>query len=575
MVAPTAAPAAAGVVIAGAGSGTGKTTVATGLMAALSRSYRVAPFKVGPDFIDPSYHALATGRPGRNLDSFMCGNDLIGPLYAHGCQGADIAVVEGVMGLFDGRITSDADGARWAPGSTAEIAGLLGLPVIVVLNARGISATAGALVHGLASYNSDVNVAGVILNQVGSPRHAEACTRAIEGCGIPVVGAIPRVADVEVPSRHLGLVTAAEQGDSALAAVEHMADLVAQHVDTEDILRLASTTYVGPAWNPQGAVEGTPVVVESAKRSEPAGCSSSSSHHGRSPRIALAGGPAFTFVYAELPEILQVCGADVIGFDPLTDSLPTCDGLIIPGGFPEEHLEPLTRNQTLLHEIRDAAANGMPIYAECAGLLVLCGNLDGAPMAGVVPRDASMSGRLTLGYREATARADSVLFRAGDTVRGHEFHHTTLTPPEPKPVQAEANSPQSEMNAPQAETQPAQELVSSQIATGLGMSVNSDECHHSVTAQQTPGGPASMHATELGEDAVGASAVGHVETTTGVEPEPDSAWSWLGWKGKECAEGFVTSNVHASYLHMHPAAIATNIATFVAACSRFGHRNES
>lgn len=479
---PTPVP---GVVIAGAGSGTGKTTVATGLMATLSRTRRVAPFKVGPDFIDPSYHALATGCPGRNLDSFMCGKDLIGPLYAHGTAGADIAVVEGVMGLFDGRITDDADSSRWAPGSTAEIAGLLGLPVVVVLNARGVSATAGALIHGLATFNPDVTVAGVILNQVGSPRHAEACTRAIADCGIPVVGTIPRLTDVEVPSRHLGLVTAAEHGDKARAAVDHMADLVAEHVDLDALVALAAVAYTGPAWDPIS--RGTPdsTMPDPSQTVNPPA--------EKPPRIAIAGGPAFTFVYAELPEVLTACGADVCDFDPLTDDLPACDGLIIPGGFPEEHLQPLSKNQQVLQAIHDAAAEGMPIYAECAGLLVLCQHLDGVPMAGIVPRDASMSGRLTLGYRVATAVTDSVLFRKGDTVRGHEFHHTSLSP----------------------------------------------VCE------------------------------------TDVERTGETAWSWQGWKGDLCHEGFVTSNVHASYLHMHPAAIAAHIAEFVTACSSFGRRNES
>ena len=493
-----------GVVIAGAGSGTGKTTIATGLMAALARTHRVAPFKVGPDFIDPSYHALATGHPGRNLDSFMCGRDLIGPLYAHGTAGADIAVVEGVMGLFDGRITDDADSSRWAPGSTAEIAGLLGLPVIVVLNARGVSATAGALIHGLATYNPDVTVAGVILNQVGSPRHTEACTRAIADCGIPVVGAIPRLTDVEVPSRHLGLVTAAEHGDKARVAVEHMADLVAEHVDLDELVSLADVAYTGPAWGPAETIAASNYTAPDAtEKAHGPAVNQQHAENGtraeerpraeRRPRIALAGGPAFTFVYAELPEVLAACGADVCDFDPLTDVLPDCDGLIIPGGFPEEHLQPLSKNQQLLQAIHEAATDGMPIYAECAGLLVLCQHLDGVPMAGIVPRDASMSGRLTLGYRVATAATDSVLFHQGDTVRGHEFHHTSLSP------------------------------------------VNTT---HKGSAGAT-------------------------------------AWSWHGWKGDLCHEGFVTSNVHASYLHMHPAAIASHIAEFVTACSNFGRRNES
>lgn len=471
---PTLVP---GVVIAGSGSSTGKTTVATGLMAALAKDRTVAPFKVGPDFIDPSYHAIATGRPGRNLDSFLCGRELIGPLYAHGCAGAEISVVEGVMGLFDGRIATRSPepgdrepGEARFPGSTAEIAGLIGLPIVLVLGVRGVSATAGAIIHGLSTFDPGVHVAGVILNNVGSTRHVAACTRAIEETGIPVVGAIPRVKDIAVPSRHLGLITAEESGAAAEQAVARMGEIVANNVDLDALTGLSSVSYSGPAWSP---------TVDSPV-------------HGRV-RIALAAGPAFTFVYSELPEVLEAAGAQVIPFDPLTEQLPKCDGLIIPGGFPEEHVEPLSANTRLLHHIHDEAARGMPVYAECAGLLTLCASLDGKPMAGVIPRNASMTGRLTLGYRQAHAESESVLFAAGETVAGHEFHHTSLVPQEDTSAVA--------------------------------------------------------------------------RTSDAVSP----AWGWETWQGDRVTEGFVTRNVHASYLHTHPAATKNNLGRFVSACWRFGH----
>ncbi|MFV8380400.1 cobyrinate a,c-diamide synthase [Corynebacterium hindlerae] len=383
-----------GILIAATGSGTGKTTIATGLMAALARTRTVAPFKVGPDYIDPSYHSLATGQVGRNLDMVMCPG-LIGPLYAHGAAGKDIAVVEGVMGLFDGRI------GGYPAGSSADIAAELGLPVILVVDVRGMSQSVGALVRGFTQERSDIAIRGVILNQVGSERHAAVCRDAVEAAGIPVVGAIPRVDKVEVPSRHLGLITAEEHGAKARDAVDRMADLVAEHCDLDAIVALAACSYEGPAWSP--------------------GVRTFEQTH-----IALAGGPAFTFAYAEHREILAAAGATVIDFDPLVDDFPECDGLIIPGGFPEEHVEKLSARADLRDAVR-AHARTKPIHGECAGLLWLVDTLDAHPMVGLIPTHAAMRRRLTLGYREAVALTDSVLYQAGERVTGHEFHHTALT----------------------------------------------------------------------------------------------------------------------------------------------------
>ena len=231
------------VVIAAPASGSGKTTVATGLMGALRRAgRRTAPFKVGPDFIDPGYHALAALRPGRNLDSVLVGERLIGPLYRHGSAGADIAVIEGVMGLFDGRISDDSGGT--AQGSTADIAAMLGAPVILVVDARGQSQSIAALLHGFSTFDHPpqaagaptVRIAGVILNRVGSPRHEQVLRQACEHVGVPVFGAIPRADELSVPSRHLGLVTAVEHGEQARVAVEAMTGLVGRHGgDTSDV----------------------------------------------------------------------------------------------------------------------------------------------------------------------------------------------------------------------------------------------------------------------------------------------------------------------------------------------------
>ncbi|MHA6795415.1 cobyrinate a,c-diamide synthase [Pseudonocardia bannensis] len=402
------------VVIAAPASGSGKTTVATGLMAALRRrGTAVAPFKVGPDYIDPGYHTLAAGRPGRNLDPVLVGAERIAPLARHGAAGADLAVVEGVMGLFDGRV---ADGY----GSTAQIAGLLGAPVVLVVDCRGQSRSLAALLHGFRSFDPGLDpaprLAGVILNRVGSDRHAEVLRAAAAEVGLPVLGALPRRAELAVPSRHLGLVTAVEHGSAATAAVDAMAALVAEHVDLDAVARLAEPLPDGPAWDPSAEI----------------GRARESSSERRRPRtvVAVAGGPAFTFGYAEHVELLVAAGAEVVVADPLRDeALPEgTAALVLPGGFPEEHVAALGANVPLRAAIKELAGSGAPVHGECGGLIYLCSDLDGQPMCGVLPASASMTGRLTLGYREAVALSPSAVFAAGQRVAGHEFHHCAVTP---------------------------------------------------------------------------------------------------------------------------------------------------
>ncbi|MCQ4119358.1 cobyrinate a,c-diamide synthase [Rhodococcus tibetensis] len=400
-------PAAPAVVVAAPASGSGKTTVATGLMGALRQvGSTVAPFKVGPDYIDPGYHALAAGRPGRNLDPVMVGAERIAPLYRHGSTDCDIAVVEGVMGLFDGKIDA-ASQQPSAEGSTAQVAALLGAPVVLVVDARGHSQSLAAVLHGFSTYDSSVRIGGVILNRVGSPRHEQVLRQASERAGLPVLGAVPRMAELEVPSRHLGLVPAAEHGAAALQAVAAMTRLATRHLDLPAIRALACSAVDGPAWDPAVEIG----EVESGAR----------------PTVAIAGGRAFTFGYAEHRELLVAAGAEVVTFDPLHDELPadTC-GVVLPGGFPEEHAAALAGNDGLLAQIRELAAAGAPIHAECAGLLYLARSLDGSAMAAVIDVDASFGSRLTLGYRDAVALTDSSLFAAGERVVGHEFHRTSL-----------------------------------------------------------------------------------------------------------------------------------------------------
>ncbi|OBA92435.1 cobyrinic acid a,c-diamide synthase [Mycobacteriaceae bacterium 1482268.1] len=394
------------VVIAAPASGSGKTTVATGLIGALRQAgHRVAPFKVGPDYIDPGYHTLAAGRPGRNLDPVMVGDDLIGPLYRHGSDGCDIAVVEGVMGLFDGRIDSAMAGP--AAGSTAHVAALLGAPVILVVDAKGQSHSLAALLHGFSTFDETTRIAGVILNRVGSPRHADVLRQACEHAGVPVLGAIPRLDELALPSRHLGLITAVEHGRHARAAVDAMTSLAGAHIDVDGVLAAAGVRVSAAPWHPDSAV---------GDRTE-----------GRV-TVALATGKAFSFGYAEHPELLRAAGADVVEFDPLTDQLPPdTAALVLPGGFPEEFGTDLSANDPVRHQIAALAAGGAPVHAECAGLTYLVDELDGYPMCGVLAGTARFTDRLTLAYRDAAAIADSSLYAAGERAVGHEFHRTAVT----------------------------------------------------------------------------------------------------------------------------------------------------
>jgi cobyrinic acid a,c-diamide synthase len=456
-------------VVAAPASGQGKTTVATGLMAALrGRGLTVSGHKAGPDYIDPGYHALATGRPGRNLDPVLCGEDLIAPLFAHGAAGADIAVVEGVMGLFDGR-------GRTSFGSTAHVARLLGAPVLLVVDAAAQGRSVAALVAGFAGYDTRVRLGGVVLNRVGSAWHEEILRAALDDLGVPVLGALRRDEAVAAPSRHLGLVPVAEREGPARQALARLGEVVAGAMDLDAVMRLAASA--GPlhaaAWSPEAALAGPeaaacavaagpagapgapppgdpPSPAQPPTLSGPTGPMSPMSPTGpastraacgpadpvrrttgRAPVVAVAGGAAFSFSYPETAELLAAAGAEVALVDPLRDeSLPPgTAALVLGGGFPEVHVADLAANEPLRADVARLARAGRPVIAECAGLLYLSRELDGQPMCGVLDATAGMTGRLTLGYRDATAAADSVVAPAGVAVRGHEFHRTTVDPP--------------------------------------------------------------------------------------------------------------------------------------------------
>jgi cobyrinic acid a,c-diamide synthase len=391
------------IVVAGTRSGVGKTTIATGLMAAFAaRGVRTAGFKVGPDFIDPSYHGLACGRPGRNLDAFMSGGDLVAPLFRHGSGGAELAVVEGVMGLFDGAA------GRGELASTAHIAKLLDAPVVLVVDASSTGRSIAALVHGFATYDPDLRVGGLVLNRVSGDRHEAIAREALEPLGISILGVLPRDARVSAPERHLGLVPIAERRERARAAIASLAALMEDRCDLDAVRALAATApdVAGAAWSPS---------VEPAARHV---------------RIAVARGPAFSFHYAENLELLQAAGAELVDVDPLVDEeLPAgTAGLVLAGGFPEVYGEELSANEPLRAAVGAFARDGGAVLAECGGLLYLSRELDGRQMCGVLPARARMTDRLVLGYRRATAATSHPAWPAGANVRGHEFHYSRLEP---------------------------------------------------------------------------------------------------------------------------------------------------
>ena len=395
-------------VIAAPGSGHGKTTIATGLMGALTATgLKVAGFKVGPDYIDPGYHTLATGRLGRNLDPFLCGEEQMSPLLLHGAhtpEFADIAIIEGVMGLFDGQI-----GSRGFA-STAYVASLLQAPVIMVVDISHTSRTAAAILHGLNTFDPAVRLSGVIINKSGSERHAQEVAESIQAIGLEVLGILPRNAGIEIPSRHLGLVPAAEREEAA-DAVRQLSRRISDHVSLSSIISVAQSA-------PRLEAEPWSAINEVQPPSE------------ERPVVAIAAGRAFTFRYAETDELLRAAGCEPVVFDPSSDEqLPAgTAGLYLGGGFPEMYAVELAANEALRSEIRAAIDAGTPTVAECAGLLYLCRSVDGLAMIGALGADAIMTDRLTLRYRNMTADHDQLLAQTGATVTGHEFHRTTVEP---------------------------------------------------------------------------------------------------------------------------------------------------
>mgnify|MGYP001017452346 CR=1 FL=1 len=384
------------IVIAATQSGGGKTTLVTGLLAALrARGLNVQSFKVGPDYIDLGYHRLASGRTGHNLDTWLVPEARLTEIFARECVGADIAVIEGVMGLYDG--------GRRGVSSTAAIAKLLDAPVLLVVDAKSVGASAAATALGFRVYDPAVNLAGVLLNRLGSETHEEMIREAMAGIDLRVYGALRRDTALALPERHLGLTPVEEH--AAAETVHAVGERVEAGLDLDGILELARSAEPLAAQGGQGREKSAPV------------------------RIGVARDEAFSFYYAASLAELEVCGAEVVEFSPLHDeALPDVDGIIIGGGFPEMFAGELAANVSMRDSIRRAAEDGLPIYAECGGYMYLMCSLidfDGAEheMTGVFPVRARMTEKLQMvGYVEAAQTADTVLGSAGLILHGHEFH---------------------------------------------------------------------------------------------------------------------------------------------------------
>lgn len=391
-------------VVAGTQSGAGKTTLTAGLIAAFRRrSLTVQPFKVGPDYIDASYHSLAADRICRNLDAWLLPPAAVRASFARGSGGADLAIVEGVMGLFDGYGYDDE------AGSTAHVAKLIGAPVVLVLSIRSLARSAAALARGYAEFDPDLRVAGFILNDAAGPSHGAGVARAVaDATGLPCFGWLPHADRLSIPERHLGLVPVAEPGRWT-EFVEAAADHVEQYLDLHALLAAAQPEHV------TAALETGPLVPM---------------HRGDGLcRIAVARDEAFSFYYEDNLELLRDAGAEIAFFSPLQDeTLPAgSQGLYIGGGFPEVYAARLAANVALRAELARVIAGGLPTYAECGGLMYLTGSIcdtDGHthPMVGALPGRSIMTGRLTLGYREVVTERATLLAPAGRTLRGHEFH---------------------------------------------------------------------------------------------------------------------------------------------------------
>ena len=388
-------------VIAATHSGAGKTTITCGIIAALrKRGLKVQAYKVGPDYIDTGFHAIAAGRPAQNLDSWLVGKDKLAEIFYSTAADVDIAIIEGVMGLYDG--------GRNGISSTAEIAKLLDAPVILVIDAKSAGTSVAATALGFREYDKDVKLAGVILNRIGSTSHEKIIVDALNEIGIKSFGAIKRDNEMVMPSRHLGLVQAAENNFADV--VEKLGDKISAQINLDELLAISEVNFKSP--NSKLQVQSSTLKALSSKL-----------------KFGVARDEAFTFYYTESLRELEKLGAEIVTFSPLHDeNLPKVDGLILGGGYPENFAAQLEGNKKIRHAIKRAAENNLPIYAECGGYMYLMNSLtdfDGKifEMCGVIPNQAVMTDKLQMvGYVDVTLERDCIIGKRGDNFHAHEFH---------------------------------------------------------------------------------------------------------------------------------------------------------
>ncbi|MDR4507016.1 MAG: cobyrinate a,c-diamide synthase [Candidatus Brocadiaceae bacterium] len=403
------------IVLAGTHSGVGKTTITLGLMSALmEKGYTVQGFKAGPDYIDPSHHTAVTGRFSRNLDTWLMGRDVCLELFDHAMQGADIGVIEGVMGLFDGSL----DGTE--SGSTAHLAKTLNIPVILLMDAKGVSRSAGAIALGFNTFDKDITIQGIIVNRVGSERHYRSLKKSIEDSShIPVLGFLPFHNEITLPERHLGLVPSAEQ-ELSKQTYRKIGNLLSNTLDINQLMSIASATKHFPLVEKTFFREITDRV---------------------SCRIAVASDEAFNFYYQDNLDLLELHGAELAYFSPLYDKYVPAeiDGLYIGGGFPELFASMLAANTSMKESIRKAYRNGAVFYGECGGMMYLLDYLvdfkeKKHEMCGILKGTTTMENkRQGLGYITVQAMQDNILCKKGDTFKAHEFHWSSLQAPEGTP----------------------------------------------------------------------------------------------------------------------------------------------
>ncbi|WP_329103555.1 cobyrinate a,c-diamide synthase [Micromonospora sp. NBC_01699] len=401
------------VLVSAPSSGHGKTAIAVGLLAAYAgRGLAAAGFKVGPDQIDAAYLGLAAGRPGRSLDPRLVGPHRVAPIFAHGSVGADVAVVEGTMGLFDslaGRSETD---------STAAVATALRAPVVLVVDVAAMGQSVAALVHGFRAYDEMLWLGGVILNRVASDRHEQLLRDALDDIGVPVFGALRRhELPAVLPSREHGVVPVLHRGVDAYRGMRRLGEAITGTVDLDRLLALARSA-------PRLAVEPWSAAEALGQGAGPA------NPNGRRPVVALAGSTALSYSYPETAELLVAAGAEVVPVDPLRDEeLPEgTDALVVGGGLPESYAEELSANRRLGAEVADLARSGRPVLADGAGVLWLAREFDGRPMSGVLDATGVSTDRIVVGYREATARAASVVAPLGARLVGYKQHRGLLNP---------------------------------------------------------------------------------------------------------------------------------------------------